>query len=166
MQPSNKAAMLTGIRHAQQVRIVEQDTYRTTLKAACDAPVTPSQGLLQGDLAWEGVEQHMAGERWPPVSEDWHKVMGLEWDQTPKHRQLLHIKDSEVRCLTYHYSEVALQTLRLKAAAHFVSRFGMVNGLTATLFACWQAVAMHREIDQVMAATGIGSNQHTHAVPP
>lgn len=166
MQPSNKAAMLTGIRQAQQVRMQEQDTYRIALKAACDAPMPPSQGLLAGDHAWEAVEQHMAGERWPPTSADWHRVMGLEWDQTPKHRQLLDIKDPEVRCLTYHYSEIALQTLRLKAAAHFVKRFGMVNGLSATLFACWQAVAMHREIEQIMAAKAIGSNQHTHAAPP
>ena len=166
MRPNDKAAMITGINQARQACLEEQKTYFAVIDAALAAPVTPSKASLLKELTWEDIEAHMAGERWPPASPDWLRVKGLQWDQTPKHLQLQTIKDNEVRFATYHFTEAVLHALRLKAAARFVSRFGVVNDEAAILFACWQAVAMHREIDQIAAATAIGSNPLTHAVPP
>ncbi len=89
MQSDDKAVVLKGLKAAQEASLRGQDPYRVILKAIAAAPVNDAILADQLEaLGWERIEQHMTGECWPPCSEDWLKIKGLDWFENPKYRLL------------------------------------------------------------------------------
>lgn len=141
MQPHEKAAILKGLKAEEAARLREQDTYRAILKGIEEAPQTDSLSDHLGALGWERIEKHMAGECWPPTSQDWRDIKGLAFNETPKQELLNQITDRDIRISTYHYSELADHTLRIKAIARFYSLFGTINNDVALTFLVWKECA-------------------------
>lgn len=83
----------------------------------------------------------MAGECWPPTSQDWQDIKGLAFNETPKQKLLNQIVDRDIRFSTYHYSELADHTLRIRAIARFYSLFGANNNIVALTFLVWKECA-------------------------
>lgn len=147
MLPSEKAAILKGLKDAYAAMLKEQDSYRATIEALQDAPVSAKLAMLLETLDWEGIEKHMEGESWPPSCQDWQEFKGLAFDETPKQKILNQMADKDIRFHTYHYSELAEHTLRLKAMAHFFSLFGAINDdVTLWLFA-WKEGAKLKTLE-------------------
>lgn len=149
MQSHEKAIILKGLKAEEDARLKEQNRYRENLK---NIERTPAPDGLSADLAalgWDGIEKHMEGQCWPPTSQDWLKFDGLEWEETPKQKLLNQITDSDIRVSTYHYSELADQTLRIKAMAHFYRLFGAISHDIALAFVVWaecaKVKAMHKQ---------------------
>lgn len=149
MQLHEKTAILKGLKAQEVARLKEQDTYRAILRDIENAPQTDSLSDHLGTLGWEGIEKHMEGQCWPPTSQDWLKFDGLEYYETPKQKILNQIADKDIRFSTYHYSELADHTLRIKAMAHFYSLFAATNDDVALTFWVWKECskvnAMHEQ---------------------
>ncbi len=97
MQPHEKTAILKGLKAEEAARFREQDTYRAILK---DIEAAPQTEGFSGDfdaLSWERIENHMEGECWPPTSQDWWDINGLDFDETPKQILLDQITDTDIR---------------------------------------------------------------------
>lgn len=84
MQPHEKAAILKGLKAEENARLREQSKYREILKSIEDTPPPDSFSDHLDTLGWERIEKHMAGECWPPTSQDWQDIKGLAFNETPK----------------------------------------------------------------------------------
>ena len=151
MRPHEKAAILKGLKAEEAARLREQDTHRKVLKDIENS--TPSEGLpsnLDPD-GWHEIEMHMEGQCWPPTSQDWLKFAGREHYETPKQELLNQIADEDIRFHSYHYSELADQTQRIKAMAHFFSLVGGMNDNAILAFWAWTEGA------KIKATLGLGT---------
>jgi hypothetical protein len=109
----------------QSDSITKAINYRAIIKAAWDTrPPTEEHDQQLIIFSWAGIEKHMAGERWPPTSEDWKEYAGLDWSEIPKQKALQQIEDTDIRYATYFYSEIAEHTERIKATAAFSTLTG------------------------------------------
>jgi hypothetical protein len=151
---NDKAEILKAIKQAEQAKLIEQETYRKTVKAALATPVTEDHFQRLEQIGWGGILDHMAGEQWPPHSTDWKELYGLEWDETPKHKQLRQINDEDISLAVYMLSEISDHADRLKAAATFFSLFGATSQLHDALFSCW----VQQTLEAAMAAEQLQSS--------
>lgn len=135
--PTDKATILKAIRQAGKAKLEEQRTYRQVIKAARSEKIAREQVQELEELHWEEISQRMANEDWPPCSNDWQGLTGLNWDKTPKQMQLSAIPDDEIRFAVYHFSELSEQTERIKAAAKFYKAFGAQVEQIDSIFALW-----------------------------
>lgn len=141
MLPSEKAAILKGLKDAYAAKLKEQELYRAQIEALQEAPVPANLSDHLETLGWERIEKHMEGESWPPSCQDWQEFKGITFDETPKQKVLNQITDKEIRFSTYHYSGVAEHTLRLKAIAHFYSLIGAISDEVNLSFYVWKESA-------------------------
>ena len=139
----DKAAILSAIKRAEQATHEEQRLYREVIKTARTVEAIEDHLQLLETLGWEGVCTHMSNECFPPSSNDWRKLCGISWDQTPKHEQLQQITDEDIRRAVYHFSELAEQTERIKAAARFYEFVGAGGIQIDSIFAYWVATTLH-----------------------
>lgn len=144
MQPHEKTAILNGLKAEEVARLREQDMYRAILKSIEEAPQPKGLSSDLDALSWEIIEKHMEGQCWPPTSQDWREITGLDFDETPKQKLLNQITDTDIRFSTYHYSELADHTLRIKATARFCTLFGTINNDVALIFLVWKDCAKLR----------------------
>jgi hypothetical protein len=149
MLPSEKAAILKGLKDAYAAKLKEQDRYRAQIEALQEAAVPANLSDHLEMLDWERIEKHMEGLSWPPSCQDWQEFKGLAFDKTPKQKILNQMADKDVRFHTYHYSELAEHTRRLKAMAHFYGLFGAVNDDVTLWFLAWKEVAKLKTLEHV-----------------
>ena len=82
-----------------------------------------------------------------------HKISdrldGREYFETPKQELLNQIADEDIRFATYHYSELADHTLRIKATAHFFSLFGAIDNDALLTFLVWKEGARRKAMQML-----------------
>lgn len=155
MHPNSKAAILKAIKQAEKARLDEQDFYGSIIEKARKTPVTEEHEKQLSDLGFEGIEKHMAGESWPPASQDWRHFKGYAWNEIPKRKRLDQIADKDIRYAIYFYSEIAEHTLRIKAIARYCSLFGAVNDNIYREFISWRVIATLKAIKEELGESAI-----------
>ena len=147
MRPHEKAAILKGLKAEEAARLREQDTYRKILKHIENSTAPEAFPADLDPNGWHEIEKHMEGQYWPPTSQDWLRLAGREYYETPKQKLLNQIADEDIRFFTYHYSELADQTQRIKVMAHFFGLDGGMDDDAILTFWAWTEGAKMKAIE-------------------